>query len=167
MYNEKLERNLLRIIVAISVMCFMLVNVSAISEGEYVVEKVVYQEKTTNLIAYILCIVFFMAFVGACIKMYFQNRIANENLQFEQRKNESLKNKIAKLKESHLAEANEMMRAINEQSEQIYEINQKLLAAKKEIQTYEDNFEVINILHPNIVIQVEEYYREKQKEASK
>lgn len=138
--------------------------------GAKVVEQTattVNQQKTTSPIVYVWSVGVSVAFIILCIQNHFRNKKAEEALEAEKEKNASWQNEIEAQKQELYQEISKERNAKLAQERNAKIIKEELQAAQEEIRAYELDFEVIRNLYPNIVSEIEEYYRKKQEEADK
>lgn len=132
-----------------------------------VAEKVVYEEKPSNTVMYGLCFCLFIGIILLAISNSCRVKKIKTELELEKEQTLSWQSKFKEKDKRHEEEINEWCASAEARTSEIKNLNQKLAESKKKIQKYEEDFEVISILHPNLAAEMEEYYRKKQEEADK
>jgi len=131
--------------------------------------KVIYEEKPISPFWYVsLIFVIVSSVIIVCSqRSYYKKEIEESVVRREKRLNTSWEEKQKVQNEEFSTVLNAKRKELEAQGKRLQEVTQELQLAQEEIRKYEANFEVISMIHPRIVIEIEEYYRQKQDVADK
>lgn len=130
-----------------------------------VVEKVVYKENHTSMALYGCCFILFIGIVLLIVVNSCRVKKIKNELEIQKEQVLTWQAKMKEKEAYYKEEIDEWCASAEARTSEIQHLNQRLSESKKRIQEYEDEFEIISLLHPNLATEMEEYYRKKQEEA--